>query len=66
MVDLWRQGAFHGAVPKDAYFVKCDRKTTTQIDINQGVVNIEVGFAPVRPAEFVIFKIPQLAGQMES
>jgi phage tail sheath protein FI len=46
--------------------VKCDRETTTQDDINRGVVNILVGFAPLKPAEFVIIRIQQLAGQVEA
>jgi len=66
MNNLFRQGAFQGVNPRDAYLVKCDRETTTQNDINQGVVNIHVGFAPLKPAEFVVIKIQQLAGQIES
>ena len=66
MHDLFRQGAFQGTSPRDAYLVKCDRETTTQNDINRGVVNILVGFAPLKPAEFVIIQIQQLAGQVES
>jgi len=46
MNTLFRQGAFQGSTPKDAYLVKCDSETTTQDDINKGVVNIIVGFAP--------------------
>lgn len=61
---LFRQGAFQGSSPRDAYFVKCDRDTTTQDDVNRGVVNILVGFAPLKPAEFVIIKIQQMAGQI--
>jgi phage tail sheath protein FI len=53
---------FPGSGPPDAYFVKCDRDTTTQADINRGVVNIVVGFAPLRPAEFVVLTIRQIAG----
>jgi hypothetical protein len=63
MHNLFRQGAFQGASPRDAYLVKCDSETTTQDDINLGIVNILVGFAPLKPAEFVIVKIQQLAGQ---
>lgn len=63
--NLFRQGAFQGSTPREAYFVKCDRETTTQNDINLGVVNIIVGFAPLKPAEFVIIKIQQMAGQIE-
>ena len=65
MHDLFRQGAFQGQTPKDAYFVKCDSETTTQNDINSGVVNILVGFAPLRPAEFVVIKLQQIAGQIQ-
>ena len=65
MHNLFRQGAFQGTTPKDAYFVKCDKETTTQDDINRGVVNIIVGFAPLKPAEFVVIKIQQMAGQIE-
>ncbi|MEW6732888.1 MAG: phage tail sheath C-terminal domain-containing protein [Acidobacteriota bacterium] len=65
MQSLFRQGAFQGKTPKEAYLVKCDKETTTQNDINQGIVNILVGFAPLKPAEFVIIKIQQLAGQIE-
>jgi phage tail sheath protein FI len=65
MHDLFRQGAFQGSSPRDAYFVKCDRETTTQTDINLGIVNVVVGFAPLKPAEFVIIKLQQIAGQIE-
>lgn len=65
MHNLFRQGAFQGTTPKEAYLVKCDKETTTQNDINQGIVNILVGFAPLKPAEFVFIKIQQLAGQLE-
>jgi hypothetical protein len=61
---LFRQGAFQGRTPKEAYFVKCDADTTTQTDINLGIVNVIVGFAPLKPAEFVIIKIQQMAGQI--
>jgi phage tail sheath protein FI len=64
MHDLFRQGAFQGQTPKDAYLVKCDRETTTQNHVNSGIVNIVVGFAPLKPAEFVIIKLQQLAGQV--
>jgi phage tail sheath protein FI len=66
MHNLFRQGAFQGMTPKDAYFVKCDKETTTQNDINLGIVNIVVGFAPLKPAEFVIIKLQQMAGQIET
>jgi uncharacterized protein len=66
MHGLFRQGAFQGATPRDAYLVKCDKETTTQDDINKGIVNIVVGFAPLKPAEFVIIKIQQMAGQIQA
>lgn len=65
MQNLFRQGAFQGASPRDAYFVKCDGETTTQNDIDLGIVNILVGFAPLKPAEFVVIKLQQMAGQVE-
>ena len=64
MQNLFRQGAFQGKTPREAYFVKCDKETTTQNDINLGIVNIIVGFAPLKPAEFVIIKLQQMAGQI--
>lgn len=64
MQGLFRQGAFQGATPRDAYFVKCDGQTTTQADINLGVLNVIVGFAPLKPAEFVVIQIQQMAGQI--
>lgn len=64
MHNLFRQGAFQGVTPQQAYLVKCDSETTTQNDINLGIVNIVVGFAPLKPAEFVIIQIQQLAGQV--
>jgi phage tail sheath protein FI len=66
MQGLFRQGAFQGKTPREAYLVKCDRETTTQDDINRGIVNIIVGFAPLKPAEFVIITIQQLAGQIDT
>lgn len=66
MQDLFLQGAFQGRTAKDAYFVKCDSQTTTQNDINLGVVNIWVGFAPLKPAEFVILYLQQMAGQVQA
>ena len=64
MNGLFRQGAFQGASPREAYFVKCDKETTTQADIDKGVVNIVVGFAPLKPAEFVVIKLQQIAGPL--
>jgi uncharacterized protein len=60
MLGLFRQGAFQGGTPSDAYFVKCDAETTTAQDRSNGVVNIKVGFAPLKPAEFVVITIQQI------
>jgi len=65
MHNLFRQGAFQGGSPSDAYLVKCDAETTPQADIDRGIVNVIVGFAPLKPAEFVILKIQQLAKAAE-
>jgi hypothetical protein len=63
MSGLFRQGAFAGTKEQDAFFVICDSTTTTQTDINLGIVNVVVGFAPLKPAEFVVVTIQQIAGQ---
>jgi Bacteriophage tail sheath protein len=65
MNGLFRQGAFQGTTPAEAFFVKCDKETTTQADRNLGIVNIVVGFAPLKPAEFVILTIQQIAGDLQ-
>ncbi len=64
MHGLFRQGAFQGTNAAQAYFVKCDADTTIQDDINRGIVNIVVGFAPLKPAEFIVIKLQQMAGQV--
>jgi phage tail sheath protein FI len=66
MQNLFLQGAFQGTTPTQAYFVKCDSETTTQADIDLGIVNILVGFAPLKPAEFVVIQIEQISGQTAS
>jgi phage tail sheath protein FI len=66
MNNLFRQGAFQGKTSREAYFVKCDKETTTQNDINLGIVNIHVGFAPLKPAEFVVLKIQQITGDIQT
>jgi phage tail sheath protein FI len=66
MNGLFRQGAFQGQTPREAYFVKCDKETTTQADRNLGIVNIQVGFAPLKPAEFVVITIQQIAGDLQT
>jgi phage tail sheath protein FI len=60
MLSLFRQGAFQGGTPAQAYFVKCDAETTTANDRALGIVNIKVGFAPLKPAEFVVITIQQI------
>ena len=63
MLSLFRQDALQGNTPSDAFQVKCDSSTTTPTDQQNGIVNIIVAFAPLKPAEFVVIKIAQLAGQ---
>jgi hypothetical protein len=63
MMTQFRAGAFQGSKPDDAFFVKCDSSTTTQQDIDNGVVNILVGFAPLKPAEFVVLQLQQKVNQ---
>ena len=65
MHNLFRQGAFQGQKRDDAYFVRCDAQTTTQNDINLGIVNVWVGFAPLKPAEFVVLYLQQMVGQIQ-
>jgi phage tail sheath protein FI len=57
---VWRNGALMGDVPQDAFFVKCDRTTMTQDDIDNGRLICQVGVAPLRPAEFIILRIGQI------
>jgi hypothetical protein len=66
MQGLFLQGAFQGSSPAQAYFVKCDSENNPQSSIDQGVVNILVGFAPLYPAEFVVIQIQQIAGQLQA
>jgi hypothetical protein len=66
MSTLFRQGAFAGTTPREAFFVKCDAETTTPADVDNGIVNIVVGFAPLKPAEFVVIVLEQMAGQTGS
>ena len=60
------EGAFEGAAADEAYFVRCDHTTTTQSDIDRGIVNVVVGFAPLKPAEFVIFRVFQKTQEAKS
>jgi Bacteriophage tail sheath protein len=66
MQDLFLQGGFQGTTPQQAYFVKCDAENNPQSSIDQGIVNILVGFAPLFPAEFVVIQIQQIAGQLQA
>lgn len=66
MIGLWNQGALQGSTPAEAFQIKCDSSTTTTQDQLNGIVNIVVAFAPLKPAEFVIINIAQLAGQSSS
>ena len=63
--DQFRKGAFAGTTPKEAYFVKCDSQTTTQNDINNGIMNVEIGFKPLKAAEFVVLKFKQIIGDVQ-
>jgi phage tail sheath protein FI len=57
MHDLFRQGAFQGSTARECYAVKCDAQTTNQADIDAGLMNLHVGFAPLKPAEFLWLRI---------
>jgi phage tail sheath protein FI len=61
LMGVWRDGALMGTTPEEAFFVKCDRTTMTQNDIDNGRLIVLVGVSPVKPAEFVIFRIAQAA-----
>ncbi len=62
---IWRDGALQGSSPEQAFFVKCDAEINTQQVIDAGRLEIEIGIAPVKPAEFIVFKIGQWAGGTE-
>jgi phage tail sheath protein FI len=66
LLGIWNQGGLQGTTPAQAFQVKCDSSTTTSDDQQNGIVNIVVAFAPLKPAEFVVIKIAQLAGQPAS
>jgi hypothetical protein len=63
LLRLYVAGAFPARKPDEAYFVRCDRSTTTQADLDAGRLNVLVGFAPLKPAEFVILRFALQAGQ---
>lgn len=62
LLRLWRDGALFGATPEQAFYVKCDEETNPPEQVEAGQVTVEVGIAPVRPAEFVVFRLAQLTG----
>jgi phage tail sheath protein FI len=62
LTGVWRDGALFGATPEEAFFVKCDAETNTPDLVDKGQVNVQIGIAPVKPAEFVIFSISQYSG----
>jgi len=66
MLDLFRQHALQGATPEEAFFVKCDKETTTETDRQNGIVNVLVGFAPLKPAEFIVVKLSQKVAQQQT
>lgn len=59
LLQVWRNGALRGITQDEAFFVRCDRTTMTEADIDAGLLICEVGIAPVKPAEFVVFRIQQ-------
>ncbi len=65
LTNVWRDGALQGRKPEEAFFVRCDRTTMTQTDIDNGRLIMLIGIAPVKPAEFVIFRIGQWSGGSE-
>jgi phage tail sheath protein FI len=62
LVNEWRKGALFGLTPDEAFYVKCDRETNPAEGIDAGQVVCEVGVAPVKPAEFVVFRLAQFSG----
>ena len=62
LVRVWRDGALFGATPQEAFYVKCDAENNPSEVIDAGQLVVEVGIAPVKPAEFVIFRIAQFSG----
>jgi uncharacterized protein len=65
MMDLFRQRALQGSTPQQAFFVKCDSETTTEKDRENGIVNVLVGFAPLKPAEFVVVRLSQKVAEQQ-
>jgi uncharacterized protein len=65
LTRLWRDGALAGQTPQQAFFVKCDEETNPQENIDEGIVVTLIGIAPVKPAEFIVFRISQYASGTE-
>lgn len=65
LTSVWQDGALMGTTPEEAFYVKCDRSTMTQNDIDNGRLICEIGIAPVKPAEFVVFRISQTTAGAE-
>lgn len=65
LTDVWQDGALMGSTPEEAFYVKCDRSTMTQNDIDNGRLICEIGIAPTKPAEFVVFRISQWTADAE-
>ena len=66
MHALFVEGAFQGSTSREAFFVKCGHETTTNLDLENGIFNVEIGFAPLRPAEFIVIRIQQAAMQAKT
>lgn len=66
LTRVWRDGALMGRTPEEAFFVKCDEETNPPENINAGIVTTLIGIAPVKPAEFIIFRISQFEGGTET
>src|SRR5262249_39062437 len=66
LYNEWRSGALLGATPEEAYFVRCDRSTMTQNDLDNGRLICLIGVAAIKPAEFVIFRIGQMTAEARS
>jgi phage tail sheath protein FI len=68
LVNEWRNGALFGSRPEEAFYVKCDAESNPQESVDLGRVVCEIGIAPVKPAEFVIFRLAQFSsgsGELE-
>jgi len=62
LTRVWNDGALFGSTPSQAFYVKCDSETNPPEEIEAGKVTCEIGVSPVKPAEFVIFRLSQFSG----